>query len=79
MAVIAHEMDLTMGLLEIGKLCDYRSLPDTCWLESVQPKSMMGCDLRCGYNNLNRNLHDLEICGQTKVRSDFLIFIPYAF
>lgn len=47
MAVIAHEMDLTMGLFEIGKLRDFRSLPDTCWLECVQPKSMMGCDLRC--------------------------------
>lgn len=42
MAVIAHEMDLTTGLFEISKRCDYRSLPGECWLESVQSKSMMG-------------------------------------
>ncbi len=35
MAVIAHEMDLKMGLFEISKLHDYWSLPGACWLEML--------------------------------------------
>ncbi len=35
MAVIAHEMDLKMGLFEISKLHDYWSLPGAYWLEML--------------------------------------------